>query len=105
MLLKRLVDAKDQVSKGVPLSKPIEAMGTFPPMINHMVRIGEDTGQLEPILNKVADFYDREVETAVAQMTTMLEPLIIVVLALVVGFVVISIIQPMFGMYKGINNI
>lgn len=102
---KGLVDAKDQVSKGVPLSKPIEAMGTFPPMINHMVRIGEDTGQLEPILNKVADFYDREVETAVAQMTTMLEPLIIVVLALVVGFVVISIIQPMFGMYKGINNI
>lgn len=100
-----IVDARDQVSKGMPLSKPISEMGVFPPMINHMVRIGEDTGQLEPILDKVADFYDTEVETAVSQLTTMLEPLIIVVLALVVGFVVISIIQPMFQMYGGLNNL
>lgn len=103
-VMKGLLDAKEQVSKGVPLSKPIEEMGVFPPMITHMVRIGEDTGQLEPILNKVADFYDTEVETAVSQLTTMLEPLIIVVLAVVVGFVVISIIQPMFQMYNGISN-
>ncbi len=102
---KGLLDAKDQVSKGIPLSKPIMEMGVFPPMITHMVRIGEETGQMEPILNKVADFYDREVESAVAQMTTMLEPAIIVFLAVVVGFVVISIIQPMFGMYSGINNL
>jgi type IV pilus assembly protein PilC len=101
---KGLLRAQEQVSKGIPLSKPIEEMGAFPPMINHMVRIGEETGQLEPILNKVADFYDREVETAVAQLTTMLEPAIIVVLAVVVGFVVISIIQPMFGMYKGVGS-
>lgn len=100
---KGLLDAQDQVSKGIPLSKPIEEMGIFPPMINHMVRIGEDTGQLEPILNKVADFYDREVETAVAQMTTMLEPAIIVFLAIVVGFVVLSIIQPMFQMYDAMG--
>jgi type IV pilus assembly protein PilC len=103
--MKGLLDAKEQVSKGVPLSKPIEDMGVFPPMITHMVRIGEDTGQLEPILNKVADFYDTEVETAVSQLTTMLEPMIIVVLAVVVGFVVISIIQPMFQMYNGIGNL
>ncbi len=102
---KGLLDAKDQVSKGIPLSKPIKEMGVFPPMITHMVRIGEETGQMEPILNKVADFYDREVESAVAQMTTMLEPAIIVFLAVVVGFVVLSIIQPMFGMYGGINNL
>ncbi len=102
-VLKGLLDAKDQVSKGMPLSKPIQEMGVFPPMINHMVRIGEDTGQLEPILDKVADFYDTEVETAVSQLTTMLEPLIIVVLAVVVGFVVISIIQPMFQMYNAIG--
>lgn len=101
---KGLADARMQVSKGVALSKPIEEMNTFPPMINHMVKIGEETGQLEPILNKVADFYDDEVETAVAQLTTMLEPTIIVFLAIVVGFVVISIIQPMFGMYQGLNN-
>lgn len=103
-VMKGLQDAKDQVSKGMPLSKPIEEMGVFPPMITHMVRIGEDTGQLEPILDKVANFYDTEVETAVSQLTTILEPLIIVVLALVVGFVVISIIQPMFQMYDGVSN-
>lgn len=102
---KNLLGARDQVSKGMPLSKPLEESGHFPPMITHMVRIGENTGQLEPILNKVADFYDGEVETAVAQLTTMLEPLIIVVLALVVGTVVVSIIQPMFQMYEGLGNL
>ncbi|MDA3845180.1 MAG: type II secretion system F family protein [Vallitaleaceae bacterium] len=102
---KGLMNARDQVSKGMPLSKPIEEMGVFPPMITHMVRIGENTGQLEPILNKVADFYDSEVETAVSQLTTMLEPLIIVVLALVVGTVVIAIIQPMFQMYQGLGQL
>lgn len=101
---KGILNAKNQVSKGFTLSKPIEEMGIFPPMITHMVRIGEDTGQLEPILNKVADFYDGEVETAVSQLTTMIEPLIIVVLAVVVGFVVISIVQPMFGMYGQLGS-
>ena len=103
-VMKGLQRTKDQVSKGVPLSKPIEEMGVFPPMVTHMVRIGEDTGQLEPILDNVANFYDSEVETAVSQLTTMLEPLIIVVLAAVVGFVVISIIQPMFQMYNDVGN-
>lgn len=100
---KGLMHAKEQVSKGEALSKPVDDMGIFPPMITHMVKIGENTGQLEPILNKVADFYDSEVETAVSQMTTLLEPIIIVVLAVVVGFVVISIVQPMFGMYKSLG--
>ncbi len=102
-LEKGLMHAREQVSKGEALSKPVEDMGIFPPMITHMVKIGENTGQLEPILNKVADFYDSEVETAVSQMTTLLEPIIIVVLAVVVGFVVISIVQPMFGMYKSLG--
>jgi type IV pilus assembly protein PilC len=102
---KGLMNAKDQVSKGMPLSKPIEEIGVFPPMITHMVRIGENTGQLEPILDNVADFYDSEVDTAVSQLTTMLEPIIIVFLAVVVGFVVISIVMPMFQMYDGLGNI
>lgn len=103
-LAKGILNVKDQVSKGMSLSKPIDDMEIFPPMITHMVRIGENTGQLEPILEKVADFYDGEVDTAVAQMTTMLEPMIMVFLAVVVGFVVISIIQPMFMMYGSLGN-
>lgn len=96
---KGILVAQEQVSKGVPLSKPVTDMGVFPPMITHMVKIGEETGQLEPILNKVADFYDKEVESAVTQMTTMLEPAIILVLGSIIAFVIISILQPMFGMY------
>lgn len=102
---KGLIDAHDQVSKGVALSVPVKELEVFPPMITHMVTIGEETGQLEPILDKVADFYDKEVESAVAQLTTMLEPAIIVFLAVVVGFVVLSVIQPMFGMYAAMEQL
>jgi type IV pilus assembly protein PilC len=98
-----LINAKEQVINGIPLSKCIEDMNVFPPMITHMVRIGENTGQLESVLNKVADYYDTEVETSVTQMTTILEPLIITMLAIVVGFIVISIVQPMFQMYNAIG--
>ncbi len=101
---KGFINAKDQVSKGNPLSKPIIEMGIFPPMITHMVKIGENTGQLEPILNNVADFYDNEVDVAVAQLTSLLEPLIIIVLAVVVGFVVISMLLPMLSMNDAIAN-
>ena len=100
---KGLENARNEVSRGVNLSEPISQMGVFPPMVTHMVEIGEDTGSLESILEKTADFYDGEVETAIAQMTTMIEPLIICALAVVVGFVVLSIVQPMFGMYGGIG--
>lgn len=100
---KGLMHTKDQVSKGVPLSKPIREMNVFPPMITHMVKIGENTGQLEPILNQVADFYDGEVETAVAQLTSMLEPIIMVFLAVVVGFIVISMALPMFDMVQTVQ--
>ncbi len=95
--------AGEEVSRGVSLAQPVGKIGIFPPMVVHMLRIGEDTGTMESILEKTADFYDIEVEAAVGQMTTMLEPLIMVVLAVVVGFIIISIVQPMFGMYGGIG--
>lgn len=100
---KGLEHAKNEVSRGVNLAEPISQMDVFPPMVVHMVKIGEDTGSLETILEKTADFYDGEVETAIGQMTTLIEPLIICVLAVVVGFVVLSIVQPMFGLYEGIG--
>ena len=99
-----LLDAREQVSRGVPLSTPLKDEGIFPPMVTHMTKIGEDTGAIESMMNKVADFYDEEVESSVQQLMSMLEPLIICVLAIVVGFVVISIVQPMFEMYDGISG-
>ncbi len=103
VVAKGLEKAGQEVSRGVDLATPIANIGIFPPMVVHMLKIGEDTGSLESILEKTADFYDTEVETAITQMTTLLEPLIIVVMAVVVGFVIISIVQPMFGMYGGIG--
>ncbi|MEG0086795.1 MAG: type II secretion system F family protein [Niameybacter sp.] len=102
---KGLMEATVQVGEGVPLSKPLEEMKIFPLMVTHMVKVGETTGEMESILTNVADFYDSEVETTVAQVTTLLEPLIIVLLAIVVGGVVLSIVQPMFQMYGALGSI
>jgi type IV pilus assembly protein PilC len=73
-------------------------------MVIQMISIGESSGSLDSILNKTADFYDGEVDTAVSQMTTLLEPLIIVMLATVVGFIVISIVMPLFQLYNFIGQ-
>ncbi len=97
---RELNNSKEQVSKGISLSTPLSNMDVFPIMIVNMVKIGEESGQLEEMLEKTANFYDDEVETSVKQLTTMMEPAIIVFMAVVVGFIVISIIQPMFQMYS-----
>ena len=68
-------------------------------MLSSMINIGEETGQLDEILNKTADFYDEEVEQAIQTTTALIEPLLIVVMGLVIGFIVISIMLPMFDMY------
>lgn len=101
---KGLLEAKFQIGEGVPLSKPLEDMQVFPLMVTHMIKVGETTGEMEEILTNVANFYDEEVETTVAQVTTLLEPLIIVLLAIVVGGVVLSIVQPMFQMYGALGS-
>ncbi len=98
-----LKNATEEVSRGVSLSIPITNMGIFPPLVTYMIKIGEDTGSMESVLEKTADFYDIELETSLEQLTTLMEPIIIVVMAVIVGFIVLAIIQPMFGMYEGIG--
>lgn len=94
----KLEFAKDEVRKGVPLSLTIKDIGIFPPMVDSMIKIGEESGDLDGILNKSADFYDEEVEVALQKMTEMMQPLMVVIMALIVGFIVISIALPMFDM-------
>ena len=77
----------------------LEDRKIFPPMLTQMIKIGEESGNLDEVLGKTADFYDDEVEVATAQMTALIEPAIIIVLAMVVGFIVLSIALPMFSMY------
>jgi type IV pilus assembly protein PilC len=69
-----------------------------------MMRIGEETGTLDSIMEKTAEYYDNEVETATQQLSTLIEPLIIVFLAVVVGFIVIAMLLPMFEMYSAVEN-
>ena len=99
-----LLDARDQIVMGVPLSQPLETSGLFPPMVYHMTRIGEESGNTEDMLNKLADYYDEEVEMAVQSLMAMMEPLIIVLMAIVVGVMVMSILSPMMSMYNAIDN-
>lgn len=91
---------KDEIRKGVGMSKPISSIKVFPPMLIEMISIGEETGTLDEMLSKTAQFYDEEVDTMVAGLTSLIEPIIIVFLAVIVGFIVISIMLPIFNIYQ-----
>jgi type IV pilus assembly protein PilC len=97
-------EAKEQVMRGVPLSKPLKSCGLFPSMVIHMVSIGEETGNIETMLENVATYYEEDVQLATEQMMTILEPLIIVVMAVVVGYIVIAILSPMFTLYDSLSG-
>lgn len=97
--------ARDQVGNGVALSKPIKMCGLYPPMVVHMTSIGEETGNLEDMLENVAEYYEEEVAEATEQMMAVMEPLIIVVLAVVVGTIIMAILAPMLTLYESIGNL
>lgn len=98
----RIKEGIDNIRKGVPLSKSIKDVGIFPPMVDSMIKIGEESGALDDILYKTADFYDEEVETSLQRLTTIIEPLLIVGMALVIGFIVIAMAMPMFDVVNTI---
>lgn len=100
-----LMDAKVQVSKGVPLSKPLKDMTMLPPMLSAMTKIGEETGDIEEMLSKVADYYDEEVEAATNALTAAMEPMIMVLLAGVVGMIVAAVYGPIMSMYDAMDNV
>jgi type IV pilus assembly protein PilC len=94
-----LINLKDEVKKGAGIGDTLSNTKMFPPMLTQMIKIGEESGNLDEVLANTAGFYDDEVELATAQMTTLIEPVIIVLLAVVVGFIVLAIILPMFSLY------
>lgn len=98
----RITGSIEQIRKGIPLSRAIKDVGVFPPMVDSMIKIGEESGSLDDILTKTADFYDEEVEVALHKMTTLLEPIMIVGMALVIGFIVIAMYLPMFDLVNTI---
>lgn len=93
----------EDVKKGASLSSTVRDIGVFPPMVYSMINVGEESGSLDEILLKTADFYDEEVETSLEKMTTMLEPILIVIMAFIIGFIVIAMAMPMFDMVNTIE--
>ncbi len=91
------------VKSGGTLAHPIEEADVFPPMVGHMVSVGEESGQLEAMLTKVADFYEAEVDTKVKALTSLIEPAMIVVVGGMVGFIVIAMYLPLFSLYDKIR--
>lgn len=99
-----LENCEEEIKRGVPLSVPLQESGVFPPMVYHMTKIGEETGNVEDMLGKIADYYEEEVENATAALTSMLEPLMIVVLGVLVGFILLAIYMPILGMYSAVDQ-
>ncbi len=96
-------DVYASVKAGGTLAHPIEENEAFPPMVGHMMSVGEETGQLEQMLTKVADFYETEVDSKVKALTSLLEPIMIVAVGGMVGFIVISMYLPLFSLYDKIR--
>lgn len=99
-----MVEARDQIMRGRTLSQPLKSSGLFPPMVVHMVSIGEETGNIESMLENVANYYEDDVQVATDQLMAMMEPLIIIVMAVVVGAMIIAILSPMMALYEAIGG-
>ena len=100
-----MLKAREEVMKGISLSEPLEASGIFPPMVYHMTGIGEETGNVEEMLEKMADYYDEEVEMTTQSVLAAMEPIIILFMALIIGTLVIAVISPIASMYNGLDNL
>jgi len=92
------------ISEGKTITEPMKATGVFPAMVIQMVAVGEESGGLDQMLNKIADFYDEEVNAAVETLTSLMEPLIIVILAVIVGGTVMAMYMPMFSMIETVGG-
>ncbi len=95
-----LADVRERVHQGVPIAQPLIENPVFPPMVGQMVKIGEETGELEKMLAKIADFYEDEVDAAVASLTSIIEPVMMIAVGVMVGVIIISMYLPMFKMLQ-----
>jgi len=91
-----VMNARTSIKEGEPIADPLSKSGVFPPMVVRMISVGEQTGQLEKMLTKIADFYDEQVDAAVSGLTSMIEPVVIGFLGIVIGGIVIALFMPIF---------
>ena len=95
--------AREKVADGKDIASPLLETGIFPPMVVQMIGVGEQTGALDTMLNKIADFYEDEVDVAVAALTSLLEPLMMVFIGGIVGVILISMYLPIFSIAGKVN--
>jgi len=91
-----LNDVRVQVQEGIPIAQPLLENPVFPPMVSHMVKVGEETGELDKMLSKIADFYEEEVDASIQSLTSIIEPIMMIGVGMMVGVVVIAMYLPMF---------
>jgi len=94
-----LNEVRLRVQEGIPIAQPLSENSLFPPMISQMVKVGEETGELDGMLAKIADFYEEEVDTAISSLTSIIEPLMIIIVGGIVGVIVLSMYLPIFKLY------
>ncbi|HSG14206.1 MAG TPA: type II secretion system F family protein [Gaiellaceae bacterium] len=95
-----LADVRAKVHEGVPIAQPLVESPIFPPLVSQMVKVGEETGELERMLDKIADFYEDEVDTSIASLTSIVEPIMMVGVGAIIGVIVISMYLPMFKLLE-----
>ncbi|HKQ32093.1 MAG TPA: type II secretion system F family protein, partial [Thermodesulfobacteriota bacterium] len=100
---KTLEEVRSNVREGTSLAKPLRDSGVFPPLVTRMIAVGEQTGEMEEMLTKVADIYDQQVETMVSTLTSLLEPVMILIIGAVMGFIVFAVLLPIFNLTSTIS--
>ncbi|KDR93811.1 type IV pilus assembly protein PilC [Peptoclostridium litorale DSM 5388] len=103
VIAKSIDSVMDDIKRGEGLANPLAALKVFPPMLISMIKVGEESGKLSDMLEKSADYYDAEVDDAITRMTTILEPVLIIVMAVIIGTIVMAIVLPMFDMFQHIG--
>jgi type IV pilus assembly protein PilC len=99
-----VMNSRSSIASGDTISEPLAKSNVFPPMVYHMIRVGEETGEIDNMLNKIADFYEDEVDVAVETLTSVIEPILIVGIGLIVGGMVISMYLPIFRLASAIGG-
>jgi general secretion pathway protein F len=102
LMSKTLVDVHDRILEGADIATPLRKSGVFPPVIGYMIAVGEQSGQLEEILEKISEAYDEEIDVTVQKVTALIEPVVIIIMAVVVGFIVLAVVLPLV---EGFSNI
>jgi type IV pilus assembly protein PilC len=104
LFYRAMLKAKEEVEQGVPLSVPIRKAQLFPPLVYNMLAIGEETGNIEGMLDKVAEYFEEETELATASLAELMQPVIIVVLGVIIGGLVLAMYQPMISIYGDLEQ-